>query len=189
MAPVLISTTATRWLRDPSATNASLAAASNEKPIAPPNISRLALLGGSAGAPPPRPPRPRPPRPAGAAAGAPRPAPPRLTPAYAVSGVPAACVAAGAAATALPISPRYLPSRLKRTTRVSFQPAPPIQKLPFGSIAMRAACTGPWPPPLQPPQWPTSAPDASYSTTGGVGVQHSPVGGFVADPISVRAVK
>src|SRR5215510_9770937 len=186
-----MSTTATRWLRDPSATNASLAAASNEKPIAPPNISRLALLGGSSGALPPRPPRPRPPRPAAPAgvANPARPAPPRLTPVYAVSGVAAACVAPGAAATALPISPRYLPSLLNRTMRVSLPPAPPIQKLPFGSIAMRAACAGHCAPSAVPPQCPTSAPDASYSTTGGVGVQHSPVGGFVADPISVRAVK
>src|SRR5262245_35601407 len=106
-----------------------------------------------------------------------------------MSGVAAAFVAAGAAATALPISPRLLPYLLNLTIRVSFPPAPPIQTLPFGSIAMRAACAGHWAPSAGPPQCPTSAPDASYSTTGGVGVQHSPVGGFVADPISVRGVK
>src|SRR5262245_3356041 len=97
MAPDVMSTTATRRFREPSATNASPVAASNPKLEAPPNVSVLALFGASVGPPPrPRPPRPppRPPRPP------PRAAP--LAPVYAVSMVDtlaASDVTAGAGTT------------------------------------------------------------------------------------------
>src|SRR4051812_14467040 len=86
IVPADMSTTATRWLRDPSATNASPDLASNENFEAPPNISIDALLAGSGGTTAPRP-RPRPPPPRAAPE----------TPAYAVSAAAGAAVTIGGA--------------------------------------------------------------------------------------------
>jgi hypothetical protein len=56
MAPVFMSITAILRLREPSATFASFALASNEMRVAPPKLSVLALFGGVGGGPE-RPPR------------------------------------------------------------------------------------------------------------------------------------
>src|SRR5689334_4460910 len=163
-----MSTTANRWLREPSATKISFALLSIANPIAPPKLSMLLLLAGSAGAPPrpPRPPRP-PPRPA-----APRPG---ETPAYAVSPPlrPAAATGGGAAGE-VPYCAMNLPSFENLRILESAPPAPPIQKLPASSIARPAFCSGQLYPSPGPPQWATSAPLGSNSSTFGAEAQHSP---------------
>src|SRR5262249_20084513 len=164
---------------EPSATKACFDAASNEMLIAPPNASRLALFGGNAGAPPrPRPPRP-PPRPARPVVKAivespRRPPPARLTPAYAVSGLAAPPAAAGESPP--PSPPVSCPLGEIWNVRVPSPPLPPIQMSPFGSIARPLAVVGHSVPCPAPPQCPTTAPLASYSSTAGAAEQHSPVG-------------
>src|SRR6185437_11597428 len=162
IAPEARSTTATRWLRQPSATNPSLVFMSNDTPAAPPKASIAPLLAARGDPPPP----PHPLRSDGAppmrAGPLPRPPRPRLraAEAYAVS---ASCAAAS-------------------------MPPPPTQTLPLASTAMPAFSAGQSTPSLLPPQCATSLPDGSNSRTLGAGVQHSLVGGLVPDPASLRGL-
>src|ERR1051325_1798972 len=92
-----------------------------------------ALLAGSGGGALPRPPRPPP-----------RPPPPRAafeTPAYAVSAA-AALPGVGNAGAAAPIARTNLPSLVNSRIWVSRGPTPPIQRFPFGVIAIPLLALG-----------------------------------------------
>src|SRR6185312_625253 len=186
IAPEARSTTATRWLRQPSATNPSLVFMSNDTPAAPPKASIAPLLAARGDPPPP----PHPLRSDGAppmrAGPLPRPPRPRLraAEAYAVSASRAAASIAPPCPNCLMSVPVWESSSRPR----SVLPPPPTQTLPLASTAMPAFSAGQSTPSLLPPQCATSLPDGSNSRTLGAGVQHSLVGGLVPDPASLRGL-